>query len=376
MRRKMNVFYALSLSVLCLMGRAGPVKAEGNSVETINNISTGSISISLNEFKVDPSGKETPIEGNSDRKIVLPGEIISKLSKITVNGQKSWIRAKVLVEGDDAISDLDPSWVSLCEDDNWLKKGSYWYYREPVDHGKTIRFTKEVTVPDTEDNHVAGKPFHVIVWADAVQYDHFTPDFQAEDPWFGTIIETSVHDAYRTKDPTGRTFFVSYEGGAEGLLTNMDDAFANFQVLMPGDTVNDTLTIGNSYQTPVRLYFKVEGEADNALAKKTSLKIYAGEKELYSGSLAEAMNELYLAYMTPGWQAVLRYELHVPEELKNEFQMEDACDRWIFRAETGVNRSVTPNTGDTGMSRYALLMATGIAAAMLAVTILKRNRGE
>ena len=352
-----------------------PVIAEGSSTETVNNIGLGNVSISLNEFKVDAAGKETPIEGNSDRKIILPGETISKLSKITVNGHKSWIRAKVMVDGDRKITDLDPSWVILADDEHWAKRKDFWYYTEPVDHGKTIRFTKEVRVPGTEENSVRNTSFNVVVWADAVQYDNFKPDFNAEDPWFGTVVETSVYDTFRNK-PTGEThFFVSYEGGAQGLIANTGDLFDNFRTLMPGDRVQDSVVIGNGYHQPVRLYFRIEGTENDELARQVRLRVRAGEMQIFSGTLKDAMNEMYLAYMTPKWQAVLTYELEVPETLKNEFELEHTHQKWIFRAELNTPQRITPKTGDSSsLAAAGILLSISVAVAAAAVLILNLER--
>ena len=96
---------AVLLAVMTLCPRS-PVRAEGDTVTTVNHIGTGNVSISLNEYRLSADGTETPIEGNSDRRTVLPGDTVSKISKITVNGHKSWIRAKVMTEGDSRITTL------------------------------------------------------------------------------------------------------------------------------------------------------------------------------------------------------------------------------------------------------------------------------
>ena len=365
---------AVILAVLALCPYV-PAHAEGGTVTTVNHIGTGNVSISLNEYRIGSDGTETPIEGNSDRRTVLPGDTVSKISKITVNGHKSWIRAKVMTEGDPRITQLDPSWVKLYEDDAWARKGEYWYYTRPVDHGDTIRFTKEVTVPPEAD--ASNAEFHVVIWADAVQYDNFTPDFQSEDPWFGTVIEESAYQTYRPGETGDTHWFVSYEGGAQGLIANAGDLFQNFASLMPGDTVRDSLVIGNGYHQPVRLFFRIEGAADDALAKQVKLTIRAGETPIFSGTLADAMNEIYLAYMTPQWSAVLTYELEVPSELKNAFALADSEEQWIFRAEVSPVRQLIPGTGDTGLFlKYGIGLTVSLAVAIGTAALLKRRREE
>ena len=364
---------AVILAVLALCPRS-PVQAEGDNITTVNHIGTGNVSLSLNEFRLNAEGEEEPIEGNSDRRIVLPGETVSKISKITVNGQKSWIRAKVLTEGDSRITALSPSWVTLYEDGTWVNKGEYWYYTKPVDHGETVRFTKEVKIP--HDLEIPDAVFNVILWADAVQYDNFSPNFSADDPWFGTVIEESVYETFRYRDPGDAHFFVSYEGGAQGLIANTEDLFHNFAVLMPGDHVSDSLVIGNGYNQPVRLFFRIEATGEEEkLARQIRLNIHAGETTVFSGTLADAMNEIYLAWMTPNWTAVLTYDLDVPEELKNEFSLTDTSDRWIFRAELSPARRIIPNTGDTeNLAKYAAGLILSVLAAVTAAAVLRKAR--
>ena len=351
-----------------------PVRAEGDTVTTVNHIGTGNVSIRLDEYRVGAEGTEVPIGGDGDRRVVLPGQTVSKISRITVNGHKSWIRAKVMTEGDKQIQNLDPSWVKLFEDDAWVQRGEYWYRTKPVDHGEAVRFTKEVRIPPEADSSNA--VFHVIIWADAVQYDNFKPDFNAKEPWFGTVIETSAYQTYRNSGTGDAHFFVSYEGGAQGLIANSEDLFKNFQTLMPGDRVNDSVVIGNGYTRPVRLFFRIEGDAGNALAGRVKLKIRAGETPIFSGTLAEAMNEIYLAYMTPKWTAVLTYELEVPEDLKNEFELQDAAQKWIFRAEISDSRNMIPPTGDQeNLLRYGIGLALSVLLAAGIAVYLKRNSG-
>ena len=147
-------------------------------------------------------------------------------------------------------------------------------------------------------------------------------------------------------------------------------------VLVPGDTVSDSLAIGNAYAKPVRLFFRIEGETDNALAKQVKLKIRAGEIQIFHGTLSDAMKEIYLAYMTPNWSSVLTYELEVPAELKNAFALQDCGQKWIFRAEVNPVKNLIPNTADPDdLKFYAAGFAVSLLAAAIAFTHLRRDRG-
>jgi len=176
--------------MLSLLAAGTSYAATSYETEVINNVGIGDISIGLEEFELDESG----IEGLSDYMVTL-------------------------------------------DSNQWVKVGDYYYYIVPVDKDVSIDFVKEVRIPTEWDESYADKSFSIVVTADAVQADNFTPDFKSDDPWFGTVIETCVHTSYTSVQAEDEAFSVVFEGGAEGLVRTGDDFFANWGELMPGDTV-------------------------------------------------------------------------------------------------------------------------------------------
>lgn len=182
----------LLAALLSLLAAGTASAATSYETEVINNVGIGDISISLEEFELDENGNEVPYEND---KVVLPGQKVDKIVRITNEANTAWIRAKLEYTSDDGIRGLSDHMVTL-DSDEWIKAGDYYYYLEPVEKDSFIDFVREVRIPTEWDESYADKSFSIIVTADAVQTDNFTPDFTSEDPWFGTVIETCVHTVY------------------------------------------------------------------------------------------------------------------------------------------------------------------------------------
>lgn len=173
----------------------------------------------------------------------------------------------------------------------------------------------------------------MILTADAVQEANFTPDWNAGDPWFGTVIETCVHTSYDPKLAGSQVFSVVFENGADGLVKTGEDFFSNWASLMPGDTVSGQVTLKNSYRRTVTMYFKTETIADDALLKALNLEIKNGDTVIYSGTMDGAMAErVKIASLAMNEEAILTYTVSVPKELNNSYALSKTQTKWIFSA--------------------------------------------
>ena len=60
-----------------------------------------------------------------------------------------------------------------------------------------------------------------------------------------------------------------------------------------------------------------------------------------------------------------------------EFELEDAAQKWIFRAEVSDSRNMIPPTGDQeNLVRYGIGLALSVLLAAGIAVYLKRNRGD
>lgn len=199
----------------------------------------------------------------------------------------------------------------------------------------------------------------MILTADAVQEANFTPNWNASDPWFGTVIETCVHTSYDPKLTGNQVFSVVFENGADGLVKTGEDFFSNWASLMPGDTVSGQVTLKNSYRRTVTMYFKTESIADDALLKVLHLEIKNGDTVIYSGTMDGAVTErVKLASLAVNEEAILTYTVSVPKELNNSYALSKTQTKWIFSAYMssssggggggGGHKATGGNSGDHG----------------------------
>ena len=185
MKNKILKLFCTS-AVLCAgLLNAGVINAEeeGTYTETvINNIGLGNVAISLREYMHDAEGNEIPFV-NPDA--VVPNETITKIAKITNDGNKAWIRAKVSIESEDGLQ-VDKTLLEISDDKNWLSVGDYYYYTKPVDTGETVTILKSVYVPAEWGSETARKKFNVIVQASpfSLQIPHTLPSLIVQPPSF------------------------------------------------------------------------------------------------------------------------------------------------------------------------------------------------
>ena len=162
------------------------------STEVTNYVNIGDINISLNEYGLDDEGNEVPYEANQR---VFPGQRVTEIVRVENRARDAWIRIKPELVSEIDMVGLDDSMIRLSSD-MWVKRGEYYYYMVPVKTGEEIDFMDQVTIPWEWTEEYSDELFKLIITADAVQSEHFTPNFYSEDPWFGTIIEQCVHDSY------------------------------------------------------------------------------------------------------------------------------------------------------------------------------------
>ena len=339
-----TVLLAMLLSLLS----AGTSFADTYQTEVTNNVGIGDINISLAEYGLDESGRESPYENG---RIVLPGEKVDKIVRITNEANTAWIRAKLEYTSEDGIKGLSDEMVTLSGE-GWKKIEDYYYYLKPVEKGSSVDFIDKLRIPTEWDGTYASKSFAVVITADAVQTENFTPDFNSQDPWFGTVIEACVHTAYETEYVGQETFQVAFEGGAAGMVRVGDDFFANWGQLMPGDTVTDKVTLKNGYRRAVSLHFRTETIADDALLKALSLEIKSGDEVVYSGTLDGAVKDaVEVARLKSGEEKSLTYTLHVPNELDNQYALSQTKTKWIFSARVNTSSSGGGGQGRPGVDK-------------------------
>lgn len=189
---------------------------------------------------------------------------------------------------------------------------------------------------------------------------------------------------------------VTYEGGAEkfvflpGSAYSDTDLFENFKNVMPGDTVEQRITVKNRFRgcDYVKIYLRADphDEKKNPLSPEVSaagetvasmkdflsqlsMTVYQGDKILYQASpdvLDGLSKNVLLGRFSRGQSTELRVVLSVPAELGNSYAKRAGEVDWVFTAEQRNEDGSIPKTGDdTSVLLYAALLVIGIVGLLL-----------
>ena len=180
--------------------------------------------------------------------------------------------------------------------------------------------------------------------------------------------------------------YVEYKGQAEKVFQVSDDFFVNNSALLPGDTAEDTIALTNSFSQSVKFYFRTEPlssqeyelDEDYELLEKIGLKISlikdGKETDIYNGSLGSKDFTKFreLGLMTSKEKAELKFQLSVPRELTNRFDMTRTKVKWIFGITDAEGNEI--RTGDTAdIIKYIF---TGGLALIVSVYFYQKNTDE
>ena len=323
-----------------------------DSVTVTNHISVGDINISLREKK---DGREMKYQ---DRRIVLPGDEISKIPRITNHSEPCWVRVKISytddLEGLDGLDDRNLTGMSP----RWIRKGEYFYYTRKLEQGDSVDIFTGVTVPSQWDESYQDKKLGITIVADAVQAANFAPDFRAMSPWGNQKILRCIHDTdglvVQKKSPVDLN--VEFEGNAHKLIAAPEDFFAGFSAAMPGDVLEDSVKIKNATENTAEIFFRTSAECksvkDQEFLKKLKLVISMDGKKLYSGDLlAVSLNKaVSLGIFQPGKSGEMKFQITVPSELNNDFALRNGDVKWIFSVEEDQKEKIQPSQTPAGQS--------------------------
>lgn len=313
-----------------MLGTFMPVTAFATEYQTdvISTIKTGDISIHLQDYEIGKNGREKIYE---DKKLILPGQTISKITRITNEGNAAWVRIKPEWQGDEVLG-LSLDMIGGISSD-WKQIGDYFYYTRPLEVGESVDFGKTISFPPEWTEAVSDQSFYLYTQVDAVQEANFTPNWESSDPWFGTVIEQCSHTVHPISAKGNQQFSIIFEGGAEGLIHIGDDFFSNFGNLMPGDHLSEMVKIGNNYNQSVEIYFSAENIDNADILQKITLEIKNGSELIYSGPLSNPVDKQLLRTYNKGDTSDFTFTISLPADLKNEDALKVAKIKWTFSAE-------------------------------------------
>lgn len=337
MKKNLKVLLAGAAVAGCILMCTAAYGKFSDSVTVTNHLAVGDLNISLRELE-KRDGREMEYQ---DRRIVLPGDVISKIPRITNRAEPCWIRVKISytddLEGLDGLSDSNLMGMST----RWIRKGEYFYYTRKLEQGESVDIFTGVTVPPQWNEAYQDKKLGITITADAIQAANFAPDFSAMTPWGNQKILRCIHDTdglvVQKKKPVDLK--VEFEGNAHKLMAAPEDFFAGFSTAMPGDVFHDSIEISNTTEHVSEIFFRTSAECksvkDQEFLKKLKLVIAMDGRKLYSGDLlAVSLNKaVSLGKFDSGKKGKMEFQVTVPTELDNAYALRNADVKWIFSVE-------------------------------------------
>jgi len=178
---------------------------------------------------------------------------------------------------------------------------------------------------------------------------------------------------------------VTYEGGAEkfvflpGSSYSESDLFENFKGVLPGDVLEQKITVKNDTDGIVRIYMRAEpvSEADRDFLSQMTMTVESANRELFDASTSETAqltnNTLIGAFKSKG-STELTVKLYVPASMGSEYMGRQGTIPWTFLVEEIVEDE-TPDTGDWFELGAWLGAGVLLAAAAIVLIVVQKKRG-
>lgn len=346
-----------------------------------NKVNTGAINIELKEYTIE-NGVETLYSDSEN--VVLPGEIVSLIPRISNIGDSSYVRAKISYtgEGNNVIPITDENLKGM--DNDWVKKGDYWYYKKEVKSGENIDVFKNLTIPSDLSNEYQDKTIQINVVAEAVQSANFSPNFESNSPWNGVNAENSDNTYEADKVQIASTAKIEYENSANLYINVPENFFTELAHVVPGDIISEEVSINNKKDTSVEYVVSTEkpveisGKAEELL-DKLKLKIVSEKGVIYEGK-AYKIENLSLGTYEPNSMDKLTFTITVPEELGNEYANLNSAINWSFgiSQKEKTEQPEVPQSPQTGDIKIKIAIGIFIIAtiAFIMILILGKNKKD
>ena len=366
------------------------------AVKVENKLQMGKVQIRLEEFLKNEKGEETSYQ---DSRLVVPGQTVSKIPRITNQEEPVYLRVKVSFggsyEGEPEIRKeprSDQEELFLADDSclngispDWIKIGEHYYYKHVLGTKEHVDVFESVTFPEQFTEDTAGQKTCIHIQAEAIQAENFTPDFTSRHPWGNERILECVHESDGKVISVKKQYqglSVSYEGDAKGLIAAPEDFFVNLGTLMPGDTVTDSVVLRNTSRYPVTMKFAAGLSEDltnvqSDLLEKIRLKISYRDHTVYEGDLrAKSLEEgISLGDIAPKSKEAFRFQISVPEDVNNIYAFAQSKTDWKFTAsyEQKPQTADAPKTNDPFQVRVVLCAGAAVAGGVCLYSLRKRR---
>ena len=157
-----------------------------SQIETDNHLFMDTVDIALLTMMKDENGQEIPYSTQTN---IVPGQDISMIPQIQNVGSDCYIRVRMTIY--DAESGLTAEDFQGISSD-WKLIGDTFYYQKVLHEKEAIRLFDSFHLPENWDETSMSLGIIIDLSADAIQAEHFTPDFNSESPWGSITIEKTL----------------------------------------------------------------------------------------------------------------------------------------------------------------------------------------
>ena len=401
-KRRIAMIFAVGLLSVGTYALAG-----GKTLLTVHNkAATSIVNIKLDEYQMT-DGK---LEEYKNGKVVVPGQVVSKIPEITCLEEPCYVRCAVTWDNPEADSASEV--FTITEDDllgigtEWTKTGDYWYCTHPLEKGDHVQLFSGIHFSELFTEAVSGQRLDLYVKAEAIQAANFTPDFSSSNPWKGAgdiLRSVKTRNGAPATSKSDVDIQVTMKGAAAELVTNADNFFDGFQELMPGDRKELVVKIHNTTKKQYKLWLKFKNpkqEKDSTeLLKKITIEVTNGKDTIYSGTMFDMSGKSkLLGLYKPGGKSELTVKVAVPGDVDNSLALTEVKSDWIFKTKEvkepdekqdkkdteetevvsdgkgGYAPVYAPKTGDVLYSRLIGILLDMIAAVIIVMVIISRRR--
>lgn len=380
MKRKWKV---AGITALLLLLTGGTVWAF-SEVSLLVQAVSGKVDVKLEEFTVE-NGKRVPWK---EDQMVLPGGVVSKIARISNEGEKCYIRASVIFGSERETGNklARENLTGISKD--WIWKGEYCYYRKILKKEGQVDFFQGIQIPETwteeqDDNN----RWKAKVKVDAIQAAFFQPDFDSEDPWKMGTKGYEIREAVKEKpvEQQGNQEPVIFEIQEEmkGFSVDSEEFFRELETFLPGKSQKGIVTFENKTKGAREIYLRTEIMEENDFLKKLELEIQKkikGKTEiLYQGTLLADQWETYqsIGKIPGGEQGSLEFYIRLPREADNRYSAQQGKIRFWFTTDAAPEKETPVKAVKTGDERMKWPLATAVLSlGVLTINVWKKRYGR
>ena len=369
---------ALAILNFVIAGTFAYWRAAGTA---LNELSTGEV-----------EGAIVEVYDEAEAKNLTPGSTVEKVVNVENTGTIDMVvRVQITKSWTDDPS-LDADMILIDFDTSmWYDAGDgYYYYMGVLSPGDTteVALMESFSISTSASNEYQGQSAEIVVSMEALQ----ATASAISDVWDidYTLLGVELTEA-ETPDPIS----IEFTSNKEFVFGNDGDLFSAFQTLVPGETRTQEITITNSSDEAVEIFFfssELTGSSELLEFLEDYVTITIVDEDgttIYTGPLnsANLQQEISLGTFAAGETRSFYIELEVDPAADNTYQSLMAENiQWTFVAQgedadtttatsSSSSSSTMPKTGDNSWV-ITLCASLGVVAAIMAVLLGLKLRKE